>query len=251
MEQTAAHACPVCSDPAALYDVVDFNKSCREAEGVRLALAGVPIYYRRCGSCEYTWAPEFRQWADSDFLNHIYNEDYVHVDPDYLSARPQNNAHLLAQLLGKERGRIRHLDYGGGNGALSALLAQQDWNTASFDPFPGDGTTAESLGKFNLITSFEVFEHVPDPDSLMANLRTLMDEQCLVLFSTVVSDGNIRPDGRLTWWYASPRNGHISLFSTRSLALLAERHGLNFHSFGPTTHCFYNVMPAWANLAGT
>ena len=251
MEQTAAQACPVCGNPTDLYDVVDFNKSCREVEGIHLALAGVPIYYRRCAACEYTWAPEFRQWSDSDFLNHIYNEDYVDVDPDYVSERPQINAHLVTQLFGKERGRIRHLDYGGGNGGLSALLAQQDWNTASFDPFPGDGRTAESLGKFDLITSFEVFEHVPDPDALMANLLTLMDEKCLVLFSTVASDGSILPNGRLTWWYASPRNGHISLFSTRSLALLAERHGLHFRSFDLSTHCFYNVMPAWAGMAGT
>jgi hypothetical protein len=251
MEQTAVHACQVCDNPAALYDVVDFNKNCRESEEGRLALSGVPIYYRRCAAYGYAWASEFRQWSDSDFLNHIYNEDYVHVDPDYLESRPQGNAQMVNQLFGRERVRIRHLDYGGGNGGLSTLLAEQDWNTASFDPFPGDGTTPESLGKFNLITSFEVFEHVPDPDALMSSLRTLMDEECLVLFSTLVSDGAIVPNGRLTWWYASPRKGHISLFSARSLALLAERHGLNFRSFSPTTHCFYNVMPAWAGMAGT
>ncbi len=249
MENQAVHDCPVCGTHAELYDVVDFNKSCSESEGIHLHLCGVPIYYRRCAACEYTWAPEFRDWSDEDFLNHIYNEDYVHVDPDYISVRPQGNAEVVAQLFGKQRDRIRHLDYGGGNGGLSSILAQQGWDTTSYDPFPGDGTAAASLGKFNLITSFEVFEHVPDPNTLMANLRLLMDDECLVLFSTLASDGNIAPKGRLNWWYASPRNGHISLFSTRSLALLAEKYGLGFRSFSPTTHCFFTRFPDWAGIS--
>lgn len=252
MQNTTLQNCPVCDTPAELYDVVDFNKSCTEAQGVHLPLCGVPIYYRRCGACEYTWAPEFREWPDQDFLNYIYNEDYIHVDPDYLTVRPEGNAASVAKLFGHERARIRHLDYGGGNGSLSSLLAQQGWDTTSYDPFPGDGTSAESLGKFNLITSFEVFEHVPDPNILMASLRMLMDDsECLVLFSTLASEGNIVPRGRLNWWYASPRNGHISLFSIRSLAVLAEKYGLGFRSFNATTHCFYTTLPTWSGISAS
>ena len=248
MEQTAEHVCPVCSSPTALYDVVDFNKNCMETSGVFLPLSGVPIYYRRCTACAFTWAPEFRGWGDADFLNHIYNEDYARVDPDYLAARPQANAKAVAQLFGKESARIRHLDYGGGNGALSGLLAAQGWDSTSFDPFPGDGTAPETLGRFNLITAYEVFEHVPDVDALMRGLCALMDDHCLVLFTTLLNDSELAPHGRLNWWYASPRNGHISLFSLRSLTLLAEKHGLGFRSFNESTHCFYNTLPDWISL---
>lgn len=251
MEHTADHTCPICGTPADLYDVVDFNKNCMEGAGVHLPLSGVPIYYRRCGACEYTWAPEFSGWGDEDFLNHIYNEDYVRVDPDYLTARPKSNAGIVEQLFGQHREQIRHLDYGGGNGGLSAILKQLGWDSTSYDPFPGDGQTVESLGQFNLITSFEVFEHVPDPNVLMANLRPLMGEECLVLFSTMASDGNIPPNGRLNWWYASPRNGHISLFSLRSLGLLAEKNGLGFRTFNGATHCFFTTLPSWAGVAKT
>jgi len=122
-------------------------------QGVHLHQCGVPIYYRRCRACEYTWALEFREWAEPDFLNHIYNEDYFHVDPDHLPVRPEGNGAVVAQLFGTERAHFRHLDYGNGNGGMSALLAQQGWDKASFDPFPGNGTTTESLGKFDPITS--------------------------------------------------------------------------------------------------
>jgi len=239
-------ACPVCRNATELYDVVDFNKNCEEARGVFLPLSGRPIYYHRCPQCAFTFAPEFQAWSDDDFLHHIYNERYVEIDPDYLQTRPLNNAGFLHELFGADRGRIRHLDYGGGNGVLSTALGGQGWDSTTYDPFPGDARTLQELGKFNLITAFEVFEHVPDVGQLIGNLRALMDEECVVIFSTLLSDGQISPNNRLTWWYASPRNGHISLFSKQSLTIVAEQNGLAFGSFSSSTHCFISKLPQWA-----
>lgn len=92
---------------------------------------------------------------------------------------------------------------------------------------------------------YEVFEHVPDPDSLMKNLVSLMADDAVVLFSTLVSDNQIKPNARLTWWYASPRNGHISLFSKKSLILLGNRYGLHYASSSNNLHCFFEQPPGW------
>jgi hypothetical protein len=51
---------------------------------------------------------------------------------------------------------------------------------------------------------------------------------------------------RLIWWYAAPRNGHISLFSRESLARLGAKQGLNFGSLIPDPHVFWRGAPAWA-----
>jgi hypothetical protein len=67
-----------------------------------------------------------------------------------------------------------------------------------------------------------------------------------VLFSTLISDQNIRANQRLTWWYASPRNGHISLFSKKSLAILGAKEGFRFGSFSAGFHAFWRSIPAWA-----
>ena len=72
-------------------------------------------------------------------------------------------------------------------------------------------------GSFDLVTAFEVFEHVPDIDILFTDLQSLVKAEGLILFSTLLSDGEIGRDRPLSWWYASPRNGHISLFSAQSL----------------------------------
>lgn len=239
-------ACPVCNSATEMFDVVDFNKNCEEARGLFLPLSGRPIYYHRCARCAFTFAPEFRRWSDEDFLRHIYNDKYVEIDPDYLNKRPLSNAKFLSDLFGEEKHQIRHLDYGGGNGILSAALANEGWNSTSYDPFPAGEGRIEEAGKFNLITAFEVFEHVPDIGNLMDNLRGLMDEECIVIFSTLLSDGYVTPGNRLTWWYASPRNGHISLFSKQSLVMVAEQNGLAFGSFSQGVHCLIKRLPQWA-----
>jgi hypothetical protein len=227
---------------------VDFNKSCEEARGKFLPLSGRPVYYFYCGGCGFSFAPEFANWSEADFLKHIYNDEYGDIDPDYESQRPTANANTIDNLFGKKKELIRHLDYGGGNGQLSTILKSRGYDSTTYDPFPKPQQTIEELGTFNLITAFEVFEHVPDVHQLMGNLTKIMDPSGLVLFSTLVSDGQIAPNHRINWWYASPRNGHISLFSKKSLTHLAGSYQLNFGSFSDGFHCYVKgtQMPDWA-----
>jgi 2-polyprenyl-3-methyl-5-hydroxy-6-metoxy-1,4-benzoquinol methylase len=102
-------------------------------------------------------------------------------------------------------------------------------------------------GKFNLITAFEVFEHVPDVDRLMQDLSNLIHAEGLILFSTLLSDDQIQTNQRLSWWYASPRNGHISLFSRKSLTLLAKRYGFRLTSFNQNLHAMWKALPQWSS----
>ncbi|WP_432378466.1 class I SAM-dependent methyltransferase [Duganella sp. P38] len=243
----AGIACPVCQAATVIHDVLDFNKICLEDRQHSMPLCGWPVYYHRCTDCGFVLAPEFGRWSEQDFQQHVYNERYVEIDPDYVSARPLGNADFLQQLFGEQSAEIRHQDYGGGSGVLSDKLSERGWNSSSFDPFPRSERTVGDLGKFNLVTAFEVFEHVPDVNELMDNITALMEDECVVIFSTLLSDGNIEPNKRLTWWYAAPRNGHISLFSKQSLIKLAEQRGLQFGSFNGGLHCIFNRLPRWAS----
>jgi SAM-dependent methyltransferase len=239
-------ACPVCAGASALIDVVDFNKSCEEVRGKFLPLAGIPIYYSLCAQCGFCFAPEFSRWTLEDFESRIYNDSYVQVDPDYLDVRPRANAQGLVGMFGDRGQEIRHLDYGGGNGLLSDALRKAGWQSASYDPFVDRETDPGALGEFDLITAYEVFEHVPDVRQLASNLSSLLAADGVVLFSTLVSDGNLGPRQRLAWWYASPRNGHISLFSRQSLSVLGATEGFNFGSFSAVSHAFWRRIPPWA-----
>ncbi len=239
--------CPVCDSDCELLDVVDLNKSCEEVRGVHLPLAGVPIYYTRCGNCGFCFAPDMHGWSMDEFASRIYNDQYARVDPEYVDIRPRANASHLAAMVGAEATGISHLDYGGGNGLLSRLLRESGWDSASYDPFVDRELDIASLPRVDLITAYEVFEHVPDVGRLMRDLKALLNDDGLILFSTLLSDGNIAAHQRLNWWYASPRNGHISLYSRDSLYYLAKRSGLKFGSFSQNFHVFWRSVPPWAS----
>lgn len=66
------------------------------------------------------------------------------------------------------------------------------------------------------------------------------------IISTLLSDGFIAPQQRITWWYASPRNGHISLPSKQSLAILAASYGFKLGGFSAGPHATWSTVPPWA-----
>ncbi len=141
----------------------------------------------------------------------------------------------------------RHLDYGGGNGTLSSLLRAARLESASYDPFVDGDLDPASLGRFDLVTAFEVFEHVPDIQATLDTISSLLTPGGVLLFSTLVSDEAIRAGEKLTWWYASPRNGHISLHTRQSLTLLAYRYDFAFASASEGLHLFYRKpVSSWA-----
>lgn len=238
--------CLVCAGTCRLLDGVDFNKSCEEARGKYLPLSGLIVYYYVCEQCGFCFAPEFSGWSQDQFQQEIYNDEYVHVDPDYVDVRPRSNAAALISLLGNHAAEITHLDYGGGGGLLSALLRDANWQSTSYDPFPDQHRAIDRLGRFDLITAFEVFEHVPDVQALMSRLSLLLAQPGLVLFSTLLSDDHVKPEERMSWWYAAPRNGHVSLFSRQSLAVLGSTHGFSFGSLSENFHAFWKEVPDWA-----
>ena len=212
---------------------------------MRLPPSGVLVCYALCSNCGFCFAPQLYAWPPETFEQWIYNDGYVEVDPDYLGARPRANADVLSQLF-PQIPAARHLDYGGGNGMLANTLRERGWDSSSYDPFVERGQARESLGQFDLITAFEVFEHVPDVNALMRDLERLRTPAGIVLFSTVLSDGEVRPNKPIKWWYAAPRNGHISLFSRKSLGVLANRLSLNFASFSDNFHALFHTVPTWA-----
>jgi SAM-dependent methyltransferase len=232
---------------APLLDTVDFNKSCEEAKGKRLPASGVPVRYHLCLSCGFCFAPEIQAWSREQFAASIYNDGYEAVDPDYVRDRPLSNAKLIDDTFGASRKRLRHLDYGGGSGLLSATLKAKGWDSTSYDPFVDLTTNVRNLGTYDLVTAFEVFEHVPDVQVLLNDLDGLCRPDGLILFTTLPSDGQLALGRKMTWWYASPRNGHISLFSKASLTRWMAGKGLQVMSLSAGTHAASRKTPPWAS----
>ena len=65
-------------------------------------------------------------------------------------------------------------------------------------------------------------------------------EALFVLIGTHASDRHLSAEsGDLSWWYAAPRNGHISLHSHRSMQELAKRYSLSYLAISEQTHVLF------------
>ena len=169
------HNCKICGGPSPLFGVIDFHKSCIEALGKRLPLSGRPIYYRRCTACGFAFTDEFDDWSSEAFLAHIYNSSYIHVDPDYASARPLSNATAIADTFRASRDSIAILDFGGGNGMFASHLVAQGFSATTYDPF--SGFNERPSRRFDVITCFEVMEHTPFPARTAAEMCELLADE--------------------------------------------------------------------------
>jgi hypothetical protein len=226
-------ACKVCGKPAEPFDVVDFKKSCTHSLYPQ-GLAAIPVIYRRCTDCRFISTDFFDDFTAAQWRAHVYNADYATVDPEYDSVRPRGNAREIASFLaGNARGAVG-LDYGGGSGMTAALLRENGYAFDSYDPYGSTHLTPALAGRYTLCSAFEVFEHSPDPrGSLRQIVERASPGELTIYIGTGIHDGIVTEQTRLSWWYVAPRNGHVSIYSRRSLQILAAQFGLTYTALWP------------------
>jgi SAM-dependent methyltransferase len=239
-------ACPICTADAPYLDTLDFNRTSGDVQGKALPPSGIPIKYHLCSQCGFCFAPEFREWKAADFEKFIYNADYDAVDPEYAVTRPKRNVEMLERTFGANKRKIRHLDFGGGAGQLTKLLKEKGWDSTTYDPLVNHDVNPDSLGQFDLVTVFQVFENVPDSVQLIQTLKKLCKTKGLILYTLVYSDGQIGAAKKLGWSRAAPRNGHISLYSHKSIVELMTRNDMDGIDFPDNLHAAFIDVPDWA-----
>ncbi|MFP5248654.1 MAG: class I SAM-dependent methyltransferase [Acidobacteriota bacterium] len=243
MADPAPTRCKVCgAHDANLAGVVDFAKSCEDRNGLRLPVTGSPIYYRRCGQCGFLFTDAFDHWDREDFLGNIYNQDYGRVDPDYAGARAAANAAMVRQLFGGSVINPAALDYGGGDGSLARILGESGFAVAhTYDPFVPEHATPPAR-RYNLVTCFEVLEHTPTPMETAAAIASFLDDDSMILASTLLQPaGGADTD----WWYVAPRNGHVSLHTSHSLAHMWNSLGLSVGTLSDGFHVAFRKTPSF------
>jgi hypothetical protein len=115
------------------------------------------------------------------------------------------------------------LDYGGGTGLFVRLMRDTGYDFAWFDQYSPNihatGFEGDPSRHHTLLTCFEVFEHLPDPNEQLT--RLFAPEHDFLLVGTVLHTG--QGPG---WWYYCPEAGtHVSFYSARTMAYVARRFG--------------------------
>lgn len=173
-----------------------------------------PVVYYRCGSCGFvqTEAPD---WLDEAYSDVIHETDIGHVSRNLSLARA-----TVSVITAGFNADSRFLDFGGGYGMLVRLLRDRGLDFYRDDPYcdnlfaRGFDRTGTSDDGYELVTAFEVAEHLPDPIEGFAAMFRRSDS---VLFSTELLPDP--PPAPGAWWYYSLESGqHVSLYTPRALA---------------------------------
>jgi methyltransferase family protein len=240
----SAAACKVCGESAPLFDVVDFNRACHP-ERYLSGLAAVPVYYHRCIGCDLVFTSAFDRFTSDGWRKHVYNEVYYDTfDTEYETVRPHLNAELMrATCRAHASASIRGLDYGGGHGRLAKILQDSGIAYATYDPYGYSDKIDRGSELFNVISSFEVLEHTASPRETIEDLLTFAANEFVLVASTQTSDDLIDTRRRLNWTYVAPRNGHVTIYSRKALACLAEQYSLDYLQVSRGLHLFGRGTP--------
>ena len=190
------------------------------------------VDYFQCSNCGFVQTEE-PYWLEEAYSQPIASSDVG------LAFRNLSFSQITQNLLFNFfNHQSRFLDYGGGYGLFVRLMRDGGFDFYWLDKFcqnifaQGFEINAAANNQFELVTAFEVFEHLVHP---MDELENLLKKSRNILLSTeLLPESNPKPD---EWWYYVLHEGqHVSLYTAKALSIIATKFNLNFYSNGSSLH---------------
>jgi Methyltransferase domain len=191
-----------------------------------------PVQYYRCASCG------FIQTEDPYWLAESYGHPMTAYDLGGVSRPTANSAATKAVIDVFFDPDGPFVDFGGGYGVFTRWMRDigyDFWHSdAHCSNLFAQGFEADLSGasRYELATSFEVFEHLSDPAEKVNLLFKLTDS---IFLTTELLPDPVPPVD--SWWYFGPEHGqHISFYTPKSLSVLAQRFGATYVASGSIFH---------------
>ena len=154
----------------------------------------------------------------------------------------------ISSKLNKPNHEIRLLDVGCSSGAFLTIANKLGFQAEGVEPAPQAAQGACSSGlkvhqgfledikfpanTFDIVTMFEVIEHVRDAFSLLNECHRIIKPGGLLMIGTANTDSWTASIMKSRWEYfdITRHGGHISFFNPQSIRVLAERSGFKVES---------------------
>lgn len=196
------------------------------------------VSYFECGSCGFVCTEE-PYWLEESYADAITQTDLGLAGRNISLART-----VKALVLSFFDANASFVDYGGGYGLLVRILRDAGLEFVLHEQYApnlfakgftaNEPDTDQEQKAFELLTTFEVLEHLTDP---LQELRRMLRFSNNILFTTELLPPSRPKPGE--WWYYGLEHGqHISFFTEDSLRSLSETLGLRFYSDGNALHLF-------------
>ena len=228
------NACRICG-----ADVTPYGKA--------TVLRKYEVQYFECSACGFV------QTEEPYWLAEAYSEAIARTDIGLVN-RNLFNARVASSVINWfVDGGARFLDYGGGYGLFTRLMRDRGYDFHWQDKYArnlfaqGFEDAVTDTSRFEMITVFELVEHLADPVAELQKLCASTDH--LLISTLLVPESRPKPG---EWWdFALEHGQHIGLFTRQSLHALAERLGRKLCSNGKSIHYIgtRNICPASFRLA--
>lgn len=189
--------------------------------------------YFRCQHCG------FIQTSDPVWIEEAYKNAITSLDIGLIDRNLYLNEQLPRIIETAFPDNKVMLDYGGGYGMLVRMLRDKGYNFYRQDLYCENlfakhfDLEDAKVSRFDVLTAFEVFEHLTDP---LLEIKKMVDLSDAIVFTTLLIPSD-KTEELENWWYLSTLTGqHVALYSHKSLALIAEKFGKNFYSNGNNLH---------------
>ena len=185
------------------------------------------IAYYRCSACK------FIQTERPYWLEEAYSEALSTLDVGVMFRNLLNVDSTSAVVSLVFPKAASFVDYAGGYGTFVRLMRDRGFEFNWYDLYAKNLHSRgfeHTLGRrYDLLTAFEVLEHLVNPVDDFGEMLELSDN---ILVSTeVVPEPTPLPPH---WWYYTLKSGqHISFYSSQSLQVLASKFKLNLISRNP------------------
>ena len=221
-------------------------------------MASVPYYpkgranYFRCNSCETIFQfplptiQEMMSYANTEYDNGMYKE-YLKADELKYSTfeyRLEKTLQIFSHVNKQGKSHLRILDVGCSNGRFIDVALKnghEAWGLefsesaiAAASPniqeriIHGDANTIDELGmeSFDVVTAFDLIEHLFDPTTFLRNLRKVTSKNGIVVFTTPDASSPLRLIMGKNWSMLQPYQ-HTVLLSRKSVIRLLRLAGYN------------------------
>jgi hypothetical protein len=187
-----------------------------------LVLNKYDVKYYSCKTCGFLYTEE-PYWLNEAYTNPINVSDTGIID------RNLHYSKVIAVFLYFFSNKnAKFLDYAGGYGLFTRMMRDIGFDFYWMDPYcnnlfsKGFEHNEEIQQRYELLTAFEVFEHLSNP---LEEIEKMLSKSSSIIFSTEIITDTVPPPRN--WWYYGFEHGqHISFYSEKSIRYVAKSFGL-------------------------
>lgn len=195
------------------------------------------VAYFKCTSCG------FLQTEESYWLEEAYKLPFTPLDVKIVS-RPIELSQLTENLiLNYFESTAKFLDYGGGVGLFTRLMRDKGLDFYRSDKYAQNlfaqyfdfSNLLEKKEEIELLTSFEVLEHLVNPLDELSEMFSLSRN----IFCSTILQPSTSSDNLKSWFYIAEQHGqHISFYTQETMKLIANKFGCHYYSYSDYLHLF-------------